>query len=444
MNRFLIVLAFSLMTSPAFPQNKADKLNQLLQAYAGLNKLNGSVLISQQGKIILNQGYGLRDLTANIPNDSASIFCIGSLTKQFTAVTILKLQMQKKLSLHDRLSAYFPGLPYGDSITIEHLLTHTSGIYNYTDDNEFMQSAAMFPITEEKMLYLFRDKPLYFPPGAGWAYSNSNYVLLGYIIARVCHKPYEQVIRDFILTPLQMNSTGFDFAGLVNKNKAKGYKTPASPAVETFIDSTVSFAAGSMYSTIGDLYKWQAAANENYGLDKASFTKLTSPVRNKYGYGIYIDSIYGKRLFAHGGLTFGFSSYMGRIIEDDVCIILLNNTVNTSINEIASDVLAVLYDQPYTLPQEKKEMKLDAAVLHQYPGTYQLSPQFSIEFMVEGDILVARPQGQPKVRLSAEKDDVFFIKGADVQVIFKRDSKNTITGLVLIEEGKEMPGKKVK
>lgn len=394
----------------------------------------------------MDKGYGLRNIADHLPNEANTVFQIGSVTKQFTAAVILKLQETKKLNVEDKISKYFPGFPKGDSISIENLLTHTSGIFNYTNDPAFMENQAVLPITEERMIALFKDKPLNFSPGTNWSYSNSNYMLLGYIIQKVSNKSYEQVVRDLIFKPLKMNSSGFDFKGLKGKEKAKGYFMISEQLNKesTIVDSTVSYAAGSIYSTTGDLYKWHKGLLSNQVLQKTSFNKASTPFKNKYGYGISIDSLYGKKLIAHGGGIFGFTSNMVRIPKDDVCIILLNNFGNPTISKITSDLLAILYNQPYKLPEIKKEITLSADVLKKYTGTYELSPQFSINFTVEDGQLFGEPTSQPKVQLYAEKEDLFFLKVIDAQIEFKQDAGGNINGLVLHQGGNSQDGKKIK
>ena len=166
-----LLFAFSCFVISACSGQDA-KLEELLDTYAGQDKFNGAALIVHQGKILLDKGYGLRNAGDKIRNDRNSIFQIGSITKQFTATILLKLQEEKKLNTTDKLSKYFPAYPNGDSITLEHLLTHTSGIYSYTDDRTFMSNEVAKPSNREKMMALFKDKPLRFSPGSEWQYSN--------------------------------------------------------------------------------------------------------------------------------------------------------------------------------------------------------------------------------------------------------------------------------
>ena len=164
----LLIVSFLAFTSFVFGQTKEEKLQKLFESYYKANKFNGTVLISQEGMLLLNKGYGFKNVREGSPNDPNTIFQLGSITKQFTAVAILKLQEEQKLNIQDKLSKYFPDYPKGETITIEHLLTHTSGINNYTNDRAFMQKEAVKPSSQVKMLALFKDKPLDFSPGSKW------------------------------------------------------------------------------------------------------------------------------------------------------------------------------------------------------------------------------------------------------------------------------------
>ncbi|MEO8112698.1 MAG: serine hydrolase domain-containing protein, partial [Ginsengibacter sp.] len=194
-----------------FAQDTGSKLDTLISAYAKLDKFNGAALVAKGGTILLDKGYGYRNSNDKVLNSEQTIFQLGSITKQFTSAVILKLQEEKKLSVSDKLSKYFPNYPKGDSITIQQLLTHTSGIFNYTNDENFMANEITKPATREKMMALFQDKPLDFSPGTSWNYSNSGYSLLGYIIEAVTKKSYEQAVRRYIFAPLHMTHSGFDF-----------------------------------------------------------------------------------------------------------------------------------------------------------------------------------------------------------------------------------------
>ncbi len=325
MKKIFVLIAVLFVVHFSFAQG--DKLDALIDAYAKLYKFNGSALVAKNGIILLNKGYGYRNATDKVANNEQTIFQLGSVTKQFTSAVILKLQEEKKLSVSDKLSKYFPGYPKGDSITIEQLLTHTSGIYNYTNDEKFMANEVTKPANREMMMALFRDKPLDFSPGTSWSYSNSGYSLLGYIIEAVTKKPYEQAVRKYIFTPLKMTHSGFDFTHLKSSEKAIGYFKLNDKEKEEapIVDSSVSFSAGAIYSTAGDLYLWHKALEKNTILSREQQEKAYTPVKNRYGYGWSIDSIEGKRRVSHGGGIHGFITNIARVPEDDICIVLLSN-----------------------------------------------------------------------------------------------------------------------
>jgi len=442
---FILVTALCLIQACA-AQDTAAKLDSLVSTYARLERFNGSVLVAKNGTILLNKGYGYRNAGDNVLNNAQTIFQLGSITKQFTSAIILKLQEEKKLSVSDKLSKFFPDYPKGDSITIRELLSHTSGIFNYTSDAFFMSNEITKPASREKMMALFENKPLDFSPGTSWRYSNSGYLMLGYIIEKVTKMPYEEVVRKYIFTPLHMTHSGFDFTHLKSNDKAVGYfhlagnEGPAAPIV----DSTVSFSAGAIYSTTGDLYLWSQALEHNTVLSKARQEAAYTPVRDNYGYGWGIDSIEGKRRVGHSGAIPGFLTIISRVPEDDVCIVLLSNATNTSLSDISKNIYAILYNKAYELPKETVAIKLPEETLKQYEGEYELKPGFTVVIKVSGDGLEATPTGQSPKMIYPEKEDFFFEKAEDIQVEFTKNDQKKVDGFILHQGGAKMPAKKIK
>src|SRR6187397_2313327 len=424
---------------------QGSKLDTLMSAYAKLHKFNGSVLVAKNDVILLNKGYGYRNAENKVSNNEQTIFQLGSITKQFTSAVILKLQEEKKLSVSDKLSKYFPGYPKGDSITIEHLLTHTSGIYNYTNDGDFMTTEVTKPASREKMMALFKNKPLDFSPGTSWNYSNSGYSLLGYIIEAVTKKTYYQAVRKYIFTPLHMTHSGFDFIHLKKNEKATGYFSlqGKNAAIAPIVDSSVSFSAGAIYSTVGDLYLWHKALQKNTVLSKAQQEKAYTPVKNKYGYGWGIDSIGGKRVVSHGGGIHGFITEISRVPEDDVCVILLSNA-SDPLGDISKNIFAILYGKEYVLPKERIVMKLPEEKLKQYEGEYELNKDLHVVIKLKDGELVATPTGQREEILYAEKEDFLFLQSQDIQLEFTRNEKKEVDGFILHQGGAKIPCKKIK
>jgi CubicO group peptidase (beta-lactamase class C family) len=322
----LVALTFAACSQPLpRKQSLPQKLDNLLTSYQDTAGLNGSVLVARKGAILLEKGYGFKNKQTHLPNDTSTIFQIGSITKQFTSAIILQLQEQKKLSVHDYLSKYLPDFPNGNKITIEQLLTHTSGVYNYTNDRVFMRTRSAQPVSRDSLLGLFSNKPPDFQPGEKFNYSNSNYILLGCVIEKVTGRSWFEVVRDRIFRALHMDHTGFDFTHLQSPDKALGYSSPNTDTAAGIVDSSVSFAAGSIYTTVQDLYKWNRALLGDEVLTEPSMEQAFTPHFEKYGYGWMIDSVDGKRALFHGGGITGFLALFYRIPADETCIIVLLN-----------------------------------------------------------------------------------------------------------------------
>src|SRR6266487_272949 len=374
-----ILFAF-LFTQSSFCQETApQKLDELITTYAKLNKFNGTALIAQHGKILLEKGYGFKDVQDNSLNDQHTIFLIGSITKEFTAAIILKLAEQKKLTLSDNLSKYYPDFPKGDSITIKNLLTQTSGIFNYTEINDFWNQLSLHT-NEKNVLDTLKKRGLIFSPGEKFSYSNSNYMLLAYIIQRVTHNPYETVVHDWIFKPLGMSHSGFDFTALKDFNKAKGYWdfSAAKYTEGPLNDSSEYIGSGEIYSTTGDLYKWHVALQSGKILSKALQEQAYQSYLGQYGYGWELDTIFNKKIVGHGGRMFGFESKMSRIPEDDVFVILLNNESDGSyLQPITKRIMAIIYNQPYTMPEQPLILSED--MLKAYAGIYAADEHHSFE-----------------------------------------------------------------
>ena len=439
---FFIVFLLTLELSAQSIEQKIDKL---LYAYFKDHKLNGTVLVAQKGKVLYQKGFGYKNAEEKFANDENSIFQIGSITKQMTAAVIMQLQQENKLSVRDKLSKYFEGFTNGDKITIEHLLTHTSGIYNYTNDTVIMKNNVAKHYSQQEMVALFKSYPSDFEPGTKWSYSNSAYSLLGYIIEKVEGKPYEVVVRERISQPLGMTHSGFDFTHLTSADKTKGYFSLAQqPVPAPIVDSTIAYSAGAVYSTVGDLYKWERAIYTARILNPESWKTVFTPFKNNYGYGWAIDTLYGRQYMAHSGGIHGYSSYILRFPQDELAVIVLDNASSNALAKISKSLAAVVMDKPYEIPAEKKEIQLPETVLKQYTGEYQLAPNFSITVFLEGSQLKAQATGQPSFDLYAEKENLFFLKVVDAKVEFIKNDKGAVTELILYQNGRQPRGKKIK
>jgi CubicO group peptidase (beta-lactamase class C family) len=349
LKNILIVLLIVIQTS-IFGQELTQKLDKyLLTTAKSKNKFNGTVLVAKDGQILLNKGYGYKNKIEKIYTDTSTIYQIGSITKTFTSAIILHLQEEKMLSVTDKITKYIADYPNGDDITIENLLTHTSGIFEYLESKEYAKENFIKPVCIDTLIAFFKSEKRLFKSGERFSYTNSGYILLAFIIEKITGKKYEQVVRDVIFEPLQMTHSGFDLKNLSDTNKAINYDNISKKRLvsEPVFDSTHAPGCGNIYSTAMDLYKWDRALYGNKILGQSSLHKAYTPYKSKYGYGWFIDSSYGKFNVFHGGGTPGFHSHIQRFINDDVCIILLSNNAYCDLSEITNRLAAIIFNQPY-------------------------------------------------------------------------------------------------
>ena len=421
----LSLIIFNVLASNGQDLNK--KIDSLIEKAVKLNRFNGTVLVSKKGKIVYKKAFGYQDVEQNILNSTNTIYQIGSTTKEFTAAVILKLIENHQLSLDDKLSNYFPDFVRANEITIKHLLTHTSGIYEILRDSVAFNSGTE-QRSKERMLSFFINKPLDFDPGTQYSYCNSGYMFLGLIIEKVTGKSYEQVVNDFILKPLKMEHTGFDFVRLKSTDKAIGYSKYTKKIKESSIpwDSTATYSAGSLYSTVEDLYKWHNGLLKYKVYNEASLEKATTPFLEGYGLGCWIDSIYDQKVVSHGGNISGFTGYFGRIQEEDVSIIILNNIFNRQIETIGLSILAILYDKPYSYFDE---IKLSTNSLDRYIGEYEVNSNYKVKITRTTNQLFLQRNNGAVIAIYPYKENTFFQKDDDITIAFKveNDSVRTIT-----------------
>lgn len=442
---FLCLVLF--INSFAVKSQRATRLlDSLVSLYAQQNKFNGSVLVASKGTILLQKGYGYKDVAHKTKVDANSLYQWGSLTKQFTSALVMYLQEKGRLNINDKLSKYFPELPFADSVKVYHLLTHTSGIYNYTNDGGFMATEAVKPATLQKMLGLFKDYPLQFLPGSKFDYSNSNYYLLGQIIQKASGQPYEKIMRQVILQPLGLKTAGFDFAHEHSADKTIGYDVINGEDYKAsgIVDSSVSFAAGALYGSVYNLYAWHKALQKGGLLTPASWKKVYTPLQGKYAFGWIIDTLYGKPVAEHDGGIFGYTSTIKRFPEDDVVIIVLSNSSSPKTAEIANNLAAIVFNKNVDWPKERAIIMLPEEKLKPLTGVYELMPGFTITVTLEKGALKAAATGQPVVNLLAENENSFYIDIVDAKLVFERDAAGTATGVSLIQSGHTMSGKKIK
>jgi hypothetical protein len=262
---------------------------------------------------------------------------------------------------------------------------------------------------------------------------------------------YENAVRKYIFIPLQMTHSGFDFKNLLCKEKATGYSTfyDSSKIEGTLYDSVGPYAAGEIYSTIGDLYKWHKGLQSYKIISRASLERAYTPLKNHYGYGWIIDSLFSRRITSHSGDISGFSSNLARITEDNLFIILLNNKEGSGLEAITKNIFAILYDKPYSIPVKRHPVKLGEETLKKYIGTYEvMSPHGPLqgEVTFEKGKLMLQARGGPKLELTAEKENYFYdlFEDNEGDVIFVTGTNGKIANIVLSQDGESLSGKKIR
>jgi len=447
MKKTILFLSIIISTMSASAQSLQLKLDSLMEYYNNEYGFNGTALIAMKGNTLISKGYGYRDIASKTRNNESSIYRMASITKEFTSEVILQLAMNNKLGLHDKLTQYFPGYPNGDKITIENLLTHTSGIHDFTGDTTWLLHITE-PISKDAFISLFKNNPLEFETGSKFEYSNSNYVLLGYIIEKVTGKKYEQVVRENILIPCHMTRSGFDYTHLDNKNKTTGYELiqanyndPAPVA-----DSTLLFAAGGLYSTTGDMYKWYEAVKNYKLLSKEWQDKAFQVFKSGYGYGWMVGKTHNRVRTGHTGGIPGYYTYQMHINEDDLCILLFQNCKAPAMdnNSICIKILSCIYDTNYHLPTHRVAINLQEDKLNQFLGEYTVTDDFSLIISVKKDVLYIQGTGQEAIPVNAMSETKFFSKEIGAEVEFIKDTTGNYNKLILFQGGQKVPATRKK
>ncbi len=437
------LLAFS---GAARAQDLLPKFEEYGQATAKAERFSGVILVARDGKVLVSKGYGMADVENDVPNTPETKFRIGSLTKQFTAASILLLQERGKLSVQDSVCKYVAPCPEAwQPVTIHHLLSHTAGVPDFTGFPDYQKTMRQ-PAPVESLITRFRDLPLEFKPGENWKYSNSGYVLLGHVVEKVSGKTYENFLRENIFEPLKMTSTGYDHAAEVVKRRARGYAPgPDGSFINaSYLDMSIPFAAGGLYSTVGDLYLWDQALYGEKILKKSSLDAMFTAVRNDYGYGYRVNKLFNRRHATHGGGIEGFRTSIDRFPDDRLTVIVLSNYEAVAPGRIARDLAAVAFGEKYELPVERVAVKVDPKIYDAYVGEYELEPGFVFTITREGDRLMMQATGQGKVEAFPASETNFFFKVVRADITFFKDAAGGVTRLVLNQGGRQMNAKKIK
>jgi CubicO group peptidase (beta-lactamase class C family) len=361
------VAGVMLVAQTTFAQDLSARFDEYMRAAAQAS-FTGTVLVSRDGKVLFAKGYGNANEEFAAPNTLETKFRLGSITKQFTAASILLLQERGKLSTNDPVCKYVTNCPAAwEPITIHHLLTHTSGIPSYTDvksPEEFRQLSLM-TVTPAGFIDTFKSKPLEFAVGERFKYDNSGYFLLGYLIEMISGQSYEAFLKENIFGPLKMANSGYDTHDRILTNRATGYSNRNGVRINSaYLDMTVPYAAGSLYSTVEDLFTWNEALFSDSLLNAKSREAMLTVNKGNYAYGVTVNRLYNRTAVSHGGGINGFNTELARFPDDRITIVVLRNADYGAPGPTAmvQALAAIAFGEKYELPPSRTDINVEPKI----------------------------------------------------------------------------------
>lgn len=431
------LLAFSSVATAHAQDPRTDRLREYLQAAAALGHLNGSVLVAEQGRVLTDSGFGYANMELGVRNTPDTRFRVASVTKQFTAMAIMMLAESGPLNVADPISRYFDSLPpEWSGITIHHLLRHTSGISDYEEwfDGYTTQAYSDYMAQEHAAARIARDareRPLDFPPGSEFRYSNSAYVFLGYIIERASGVSYEEYVRTRILEPLGMARSLQDRSDEIVPDRADGYRLRPGAYPHAYFNglSRADYLnahyqlmappqpEAGLVTTTRDLYRWDQALYTEKLVRKATLDSIFTPGLQNYGYGWFVNDGTDGRTYAHSGGLPGFACYILRIPGHRRTIIVLGNFER--LGRTVRDLAAILRGEPVATPRARRLIEGDSTQSARLVGTYRMETGDSISVVMDGAVLVAHWREHFRGPLFPESAQDYFVPPANGTAHFR-------------------------
>ena len=435
-----VLLAGGLAISgPADARAGADRRLQehfdaIMREYFRPGGTGVAALVAEKGRIVYRNAFGMANVELGVPMRPEMVFRIGSVTKQFTAVAILQLAEQGKLSLDDDITMYIEDFPtHGHTITIHHLLTHTSGIASYTGMQEWTPEMRRKDFTPREMIDFFKDQPMDFAPGEEFRYNNSAFFMLGYIIEKVSGMEYAAYVREKLFEPAGMEHSLYGDDRLIVKNRACGYQA-APDGIENaaYISMTQPYAAGALMSTVEDLLRWNVALRDGRLLRPETLAlahadnALNSGRPTNYGYGWFLGDLQGSPVLQHGGGINGYLAQVTCLPDEDVLVILLTNCTCISPVNAASRIAALAAGKSL----EFEELALDPGLLEDYSGVYVNRDGDRRAIYAEDERLYSIRNEGPPMRLLPYAPDRFFFENSLTVISFRRGGDGIVAGAV--------------
>jgi len=429
----------------AAPSKNAAVIDALFKGAVKPGEPGLAAIVVRKGQTLYRAAFGLANVELGVALKPDHAFRIGSVTKQFTSAAIMMLAEEGKLAVTDPITKFLPDYPtQGRTITIEHLLTHTSGIQSYTNMPKW-RGMWRQDLSLEALIDLFKNEPMQFAPGEQWRYNNSGYILLGAIIEKASGKRYADFVQERIFTPLGMKNTRYDLTEEIVAQRAAGYdRTGDRIGNARYLSMTQPHAAGALMSTVDDLAKWDAALTAGRVMKPDSLARSFSPYRlaggsdSRYGYGWQISRYEGREVQEHGGGIFGFHAYVVRIPADGVYAAVLSNVsaAEPSAGLLARKAAAIAIGRPHADPAA---VPMTPEQAERYVGRYVTAPGARMTVSRDGNRLFVQGGEGAKNEIFLAGNDLFFVRGTFRRLAFQRDASGSYVRIEVDDWGPQPP-----
>lgn len=440
-----IALLLLLFQNVAVAQEVATEaqLDAVVASYFKADEPGAAVLVMRDGKTLLRKGYGLADVELGVAIQPEHVFRVASITKQFTAVAILQLVEQGKISLDDQITKFFPDYPtQGKTITVEHLLTHTSGMQSFSSKDNFI-SLIRSDLTPQQLIDTFKNDPMQFSPGERYASSNSAYVILGAIIEKVTGQSYAEYLASSVFAKAGLTQTHYDDPIRIIPKRVEGYgrnRNGGAIVKARYVSPTIPYSAGSILSTVDDLARWTDAVSAGKVIRPDLLQrawapyKLTSGEATTYGYGWAINPLLGSRVIAHGGRVMGFTAHALWMPEEKIFVAVLSNT---EVPPVSTGYLARrLATYAMGEPWNPVAIAMTAEQLGEYEGVYTIDDKSARTLTVADGKLFSQRTGGERVAVLPSARDQFFFENSFTTMSFERGADGKVTAMVVTLNGK--------
>lgn len=421
----LFLFLYLLFISTGFSQTLESKIDNLLETKYKQDGPGAVALVAKNGNIIYRKAFGKSNLELDVAMIPENVFEIGSITKQFTAVSILILLEQGKLNLDDEITKFIPEYPTQEKIiTVHHLLTHSSGIKSYTSMSSFMKTAKEDK-TPKELIDVFKNEEMDFDPGEKFLYNNSGYILLGYIIEKLSGQSYAEFIEENIFKKINMNSSYYGSMSKVIKNRARGYQDKDGYVNADYLSLTLPYAAGSIMSSVDDMLKWQQALKNNVFVKqetlKLAYTNysLNNGEKINYGYGWAFNDLNGVPTIEHGGGIFGYTTQGIYVPDEEVYVIVLTNCDCNSPSNITTKIAALTIGKPY--PDQSNTIKLSKQQLEKWVGAYEFEEGVIRFITLDGGQLLSQREGSTLFKIYPISPNQFFFDDGFIEYTFSEN-----------------------